>query len=155
MRSFIICLMIVFAAGMAQAQSRQLADIEDCDWRSSLDAIVEPWEAHTARFANGEVRVVMIDAIEPAAAALYLVVISPPYAELGQRSCKVIGYKGAGFSGIDFSSLTSTYDQSAGLQFSIDVKVPNEDLILFLDAQLYFGLDQRVGPYDPQIELSQ
>ena len=39
-----------------------------CDWPARADAIVEPWSQNTRTFANGDVRLALLDTIEPAAA---------------------------------------------------------------------------------------
>lgn len=94
--------------------------VSDCDWRARADAVVEPWEAHTRTYANGAIRVALLDTIEPGAAALNLLVLSPPYDELGGRQCKVVGFEdGLGFAGLDFSQLGATYDPATGLTVSL------------------------------------
>ncbi|MDJ0825552.1 MAG: hypothetical protein QNJ16_08625 [Rhodobacter sp.] len=89
-----------------------------CDgWQGSAQNIVEPWDQHTRQFANGEVRVALLDTIEPAAGAFYLLVLSPPYDELGGRTCAVVaeGEGGIGFAGLDFQRLEAAYDPAQGL----------------------------------------
>jgi len=101
--------------GLAVAQT-----VEPCDWRARADAIPEPWEDHTRTFSDGEVRVAVLDVIEPAAGAIYLMIIHPPRMELGERHCSLIGFDhGFGFSGLYFSTLTSSYDPAQGLTFSV------------------------------------
>ncbi|CAN0606350.1 unnamed protein product, partial [Ectocarpus sp. 12 AP-2014] len=66
--------------------------VGDCDWRASAQALVEPWDApeNTRTFANGDVRLAIIDTIEPAAGAFHLIILSPPYDEVGGRQCQVV-----------------------------------------------------------------
>lgn len=100
-----------------------------CDWQARADTIVEPWEDNSATFANGAVRVALLDTIEPAAAAAYLLVIHPPVDEIGGRTCTVIGLDdGLGYAAIFFSDLTASYDPAVGLT----LKVP---AIIYLPEQ--------------------
>ena len=109
---------VVLAALFATPASAQVA--EECDWVASARAIVEPWEANTKTFSNGKVRLALLDTVEPAAGALHILVLSPPFGETGERQCRVISMsKGIGFAGIDFKQLDASYDPSTGLTFSV------------------------------------
>lgn len=95
--------------------------VEDCDWRASLHAMAEPWEDNTRTFANGNVRLAVTDTIEPAAGAFHLVILSPPYDELGGRQCAVVSSNGSiGFSGLTLNNMTSAYDPAIGLTFTLE-----------------------------------
>lgn len=91
----------------------------DCDWQASAQFIAEPWEQNTRTFANGEVRVTLIDTVEPAAAWAYLMIVSPPRDELGFRQCKLVSNGGSGFSRLDFAGMDAEYDPARGLTFFI------------------------------------
>ncbi len=42
--------------------------VGDCDtWQTSARNLAEPWEANSRTFANGDIRVALLDTIEPAA----------------------------------------------------------------------------------------
>ena len=62
-RLVFVLLLVLASAAHASAQS-----VEDCDWRASAQALIEPWEDNTRTFANGDVRLAVTDTIEPAAA---------------------------------------------------------------------------------------
>ena len=110
--------LVGFWAGAVFAQT-----VADCDWRARADAIVEPWQANTRSYANGDVRVALLDAIEPAAGALHLLVISPPRDELGARQCRVVSLDGSmGFAGMLFEDGAASYDPAQGLLLSYDVQ---------------------------------
>ncbi|QIR84152.1 hypothetical protein [Paracoccus sp. AK26] len=96
------------------AQSQQV-EVTPCGDGPRVDTIAEPWEQNTATYANGEVRLALLDMVEPAGGAWKLVVISPPRDELGLRQCRVIGANGIGFYGLDFASRRATYDSQQGL----------------------------------------
>ena len=121
-------------------------EVSDCDWRARLDAIPEPWEAHTRTFANGNVRLTVTDTIEPAAGAFHLVLVSPPWDELGGRQCKVISLGGGvGFSGVFFGALSAGYDPAIGLMWDLPVQVYDGATGGFGNAMLSFTLNQSTG----------
>lgn len=96
--------------------------VMDCEWQASASAIVEPWAQNTRTFSDGKTRLAMLDTVEPAAGWAYLLILSPPYSELGDRQCKLIGTGGMGFSGMDFSGLQADYDPAQGLIFTLPVQ---------------------------------
>ena len=54
------------AAGLALSAPAAAQSLSDCDWRASAWLLAEPWEANSRTFANGDVRIALIDAIEQA-----------------------------------------------------------------------------------------
>jgi hypothetical protein len=115
---FILSLCIAACAAPAMAQ-----EVMPCDWQSSARNVVEPWEDNSRTFANGDVRLINFDTIEPAVGFAYLMILSPPYDELGDRQCAVIGAEsGVGFAGLDFDSLEAGYDPAVGLVFDLVVR---------------------------------
>lgn len=97
--------------------------VGDCDWRASAQALVEPWDApeNTRTFANGDVRLAIIDTIEPAAGAFHLIILSPPYDEVGGRQCQVVSANSSvGFTGLTLDGMTSAYDPAIGLTFTLE-----------------------------------
>ncbi|MEN8842167.1 MAG: hypothetical protein ABF254_11645 [Octadecabacter sp.] len=91
-----------------------------CDWEAHVDNIAEPWEDNIATFANGAVRVALLDTIEPAAASYYLLVLHPPTNEMGVRVCTSIGLdEGLGYAAMFFSELEASYDPETGLTLQI------------------------------------
>lgn len=138
MRALIMCAMTL--ASPVAAQQAQF-----CDWIARADGIVEPWEEHTRSFANGEVRLALLDVIEPSAGALHLLILSPPYGELGERQCMTLGVsESIGFSGVDFATLEATYDPAEGLVFRLPVEVSDGTGILNSHL-LRFSLNQATG----------
>ena len=109
------CLTILAPASGATAQT-----IAECDWRASARNLVEPWEENSRTFANGAVRLALLDTVEPAAAAMHLLVISPPYGETGEAQCRVISFEQSlGFTALYLQQLTVSYDPSIGLSFAL------------------------------------
>ncbi len=113
MRKFILAAALVIAPHIVQAQ-----EVGDCDWRASARNIAEPWADNSRLFSNGKVRVALLDTLEPAAGAFHLMIISPPYDELGQPQCRVVSRLGTiGFAGLNFNELEAGYDPATGLTF--------------------------------------
>ncbi len=147
MRSLAVC--AALAASPLTAQS-----VNPCDWQASAQALVEPWENNTRMFANGEVRLAALDTIEPAIASAYLLVLSPPRAELGERQCRVIGFtKQMGFAAIDFHALTSDYDPAIGLIFDIPVRIVDAETSFSNSAILSLTLNQSTGAMTTSMAL--
>ena len=109
------------AAGLALATSgADAVEVTDCENLGSPDAIIEPWEDNTRTFSNGKIRIAALDLIEPAAGAAWLMVLSPPYDELGARQCRMIGFApGTGFAGIYFKEISADYDPAKGLTLNV------------------------------------
>ncbi|GAA6209074.1 hypothetical protein NBRC116601_23670 [Cognatishimia sp. WU-CL00825] len=127
-------------------------EVVDCDWHARADAIVEPWEVNTRRFAGGDVRLALLDTIEPAAGAFHILVLSPPYDELGGRQCKTIGVSaGVGFSGAGFETLTARYDPAVGLSFAMEVTTYDPEYE-FLSGTLIITLNQATGAIEAMLE---
>ena len=82
--------------------------------------------------------------IEPAAGAYHILMVSPPYDELGARQCMTLGLSnGIGFSGVDWATLDAGYDPSVGLIWFIAVQVMGADGPALRTLQ--FTLNQSTG----------
>lgn len=129
--------------------------VEDCDWRASLHALVEPWDApqNTRTFANGDVRLAITDVIEPAAGAFHLVILSPPYDELGGRQCQVVSASGSvGFSGLTLEAMISDYDSAIGLIFAMQAGAYDPKFGATLPMTLRVTLNQATGEIQADLE---
>jgi len=127
----------------------------DCDdWKSSGAKIVEPWDTHSRTLANGNVRVALMDMIEPAAAAFYLLVLSPPYDELGVRSCELVGEGdgGHGFHVLHVDQMTSSYDATTGLSLRIPGMTYDANVDEFVAAMLRVSINQATGDVSAKYE---
>lgn len=133
-----------FFLGLFLATPLAAQQVQDCDWIARADAIVEPWEDHTTTFANGNVRLALMDVTEPAAGSYHILILSPPYDEIGNRQCKTLGAsENIGFSGVDWSSLDAGYDPAVGLTFGVDGRI--FDGSDFVPGWLRFTLNQATG----------
>lgn len=141
-----ILALFALLSGFAFAVPAWAQSVSDCDWRARADAVMEPWEENTRTFANGAVRLAVLDTIEPAAVPFHILVLSPPYGPVGDRQCKVISFdQGSGFGGVSFSDLTASYDPSTGLRFEIPVVVSLPDEDFSNPSTLIFTLNQATG----------
>lgn len=139
-----LALPLLLLPSLAGAQD-YVVSVLDCDWQASAWNIVEPWEANTRTFSEGKTRLAMLDTVEPAAGWAYVLVLSPPYSELGDRQCKLIGLNGMGFAGMNFAALTASYDPATGLSFTLPVDVYDFDSGMPAPATLGFTLNQATG----------
>lgn len=138
----LISLMFTMLVAMpAAAQTAQ-----PCDWQARADSIVEPWEDNSATFANGAVRVALLDTIEPASAAIYLLILHPPVDELGGRTCTIVGLDdGLGYAAIFFNDLEADYDPVAGLTFTVPAIIFLPEQSFQSTAQLAITVNQSTG----------
>ncbi|WP_281856327.1 hypothetical protein [Litoreibacter halocynthiae] len=121
-------------------------EVRPCDGLARVDAIGEPWAAHTQTFAGNRVRLVVIDTLEPAAAAFQLLVLSPPFDEVGGRQCMMVGSSGSlGFGGMTLEAMDSSYDPAKGLTWGVKVKTYNASTGGFDDKVLNVTLNQSTG----------
>jgi len=145
----LLAFFLMLSAGPIAAQQARL-----CDWQASAQALVEPWEENTRVFANGNVRVAAIDTVEPASGAAYLLVLSPPYSELGERQCRVVGWtEQLGFAGLSFEALSSDYDPAIGLILTLPVQVAAVGGGASRAGLLRITLNQSTGVMTTEIEL--
>ncbi|WP_425074168.1 hypothetical protein [Sagittula sp. S175] len=113
-------LLALLAAAPAFAQDGIAPTVTDCTgWQANAANIAEPWEENTRTFANGNVRLTLIDTVEPVGGWAWLMIQSPPYDELGLRQCRMIGNWNSGFSRLDFNELFADYNPEDGLIFDI------------------------------------
>jgi hypothetical protein len=119
--------------------------VSDCDCKAGADNIVEPWAENTRTFAQGNVRLALLDTIEPALGWAHLLVLSPPYNEVGGRQCKVVGVETYGFAGMLFDQLTSRYDPATGLTFTVPVQTYVDGVEDFAWLTLSVTLNQATG----------
>ena len=150
MPKFLTLLFLLFAEPLpAQA-------IIDCtSWQASARNIPEPWEQHTRTFANGDIRVALLDTIEPAAGAFYLMVITPPYDELGSKTCWIVADQdgGIGFAGLEFQQIGASYDPASGLTLRMPASLYAPSTGGFDPAILAVTINQATGDVIPRFEI--
>ncbi|MDB6182167.1 hypothetical protein [Paracoccus fistulariae] len=146
MRALFPLLALVAAPSFAQS-------VGECgDWSLARN-LPEPWEENSATYANGQVRLALLDTLEPAATAMHLMILSPPLDELGDRQCKTVSLAAApdqggwpaGFMAIDFAARQADYDPQNGLQITLPVRVFNPDLPQGDRGALDITINQQTG----------
>ncbi|MDX1782083.1 MAG: hypothetical protein R3256_12280 [Thalassovita sp.] len=144
---------ILAAALIGLATGASAQSLLPCDWQASAANIMEPWREHSRTYANGDVRVAILDTVEPAAGSLYVLLLSPPRGDLGERQCRVIGVdEGIGFSRLRFDTLVSRYYPDIGLMFQMPVEIYSDDQDAFLPVTLTFSVNQATGEIGVEIE---
>ena len=82
------------------------------------------------------IRLVVLDTIEPAAGAFHLAILHPPRDELGSPMCsQVSASEGMGFGGMDIGPATASYDPARGLTVSLPVSVYDPDAAEFYSVK--------------------
>jgi len=117
-----------------------------CDWQADVLNIAEPWEANTATFADGDVRVAMLDVAEPASAAFYLLILHPPETVPGFRHCTVVGLDdGLGYADMTFSDLDAGYDPETGLTLTVPAGVHEPEQSSPTEVDILVSVNQSSG----------
>lgn len=120
--------------------------VQPCNDLASVLSVAEPWEANTRVFAKGEIRLVVLDTIEPAVGSFHLVILHPPRDELGGPMCSMVSANdGFGFSGMTLGAATATYDPARGLTVALPVGVYNADTADFDQGTLAVTINQSTG----------
>ena len=130
-------------------QAQQVTDCVTENGQNFLDstrAIVEPWEENTRTFSNGKVRLIYVDTDEPVYASAHLIILSPPYDEIGSRQCKIVSTQnGLGFASLTLDGMIVDYDPAIGLAFEITVGQYNFEAETVSKAILTVVVNQATG----------
>lgn len=149
MRHVIPALLLASLPHVSAAQ-----EVSACDTRANVDAIVEPWAQNSRTFANGDVRLALIDTIEPAAGAYFLLILHPPRTDLGERRCTLIGFDhGIGYATLGFSELEAGYAPVRGLTFSLPGRLYLPESGFTNSLILHATLNQATGEVSATHEL--
>jgi hypothetical protein len=99
------------------ANTAWAVQVRNCDATAHPGNIVEPWEQNAKAFYKGDVRIALLDTGEPACCSKHLLVLTPDAEDpTGGRSCHLVSdHDAAGFNGIDFARITTSYDAKKGL----------------------------------------
>ena len=87
-----------------------------------IRVLAEPWEDNTRVFANGDVRIAILDTWDPANFAVHLMVLFLPsdWIEAEGRECRIVSdNQGYGFHQIDLTDMGAGYDPARGLVLTI------------------------------------
>lgn len=140
MRCFVLLATLVAAPASAQS-------VTPCTTEADARHIVEPWEDHIRSFANGAVRIAMLDSGDLSAGSLRVLVLTPPYdGPDGARYCHLIGWtEEVGFATLRFGSMIPTYDPSTGLSLAVPARFYDPDLDISNAGLLQITVNQATG----------
>lgn len=113
----LVCTVLAGAAGAAP-----IATIP-CDetYISSAENLMMPPSESIRTYAEGAVRLMWLDVMEPACCSSYLMVVQPNPEGIGEI-CRIVTPSGdAGFGGIDLPGTEGFYDAETGLTLQIPV----------------------------------
>jgi hypothetical protein len=113
------------AAALLLVPPAQAQTLAECDWVASPANLVEPWEGTSRTFANGAIRIALLDTGEPACCFAHLLILSPS-GEVegpGYRACHVLSDtgQGLGFAEVDLAGIVASYDPARGLRLDVPV----------------------------------
>jgi hypothetical protein len=147
MKAFVFAVMMGFLPLAVTAQ-----EIGECDWRAAAQAIAEPWEANTRTFANGDIRLTIMDVMEPAAGPVHLMILSPPF-EDGGRQCRVMSLQDTmGFANLTLEGAKAAYDPAIGLSVTLRARRWLPDTDSYTDATLTVMINQTTGTITGQLD---
>ncbi len=135
---------LFFALVLPSLASAQV--VTDCEpTLAQARSIAEPWEDNTLMLAGGDVRLAIIDAIEPGAVPYHLMVLTPPFDELGARLCWVVSYSadGFGFSSLTLEGLVKETDSDGRLVLTLQAGRYNDSTGVTDPAVLHLLIDPR------------
>lgn len=139
------------AAALATAAPAAWAQvILDCDARASAANLVEPWPENTRSYAEGAIRLALLeDATAPACCRRRLLVLAPAGNGTTGRQCLVVAPdEERGFRDIDIGGVAASYSPQLGLELSVPVWLHREgtsaDAPAFADRMLLL-IDQARG----------
>lgn len=126
MRSFLLLTVLLGFCGSANAQIVQDCYSENANnTLTDIRVIPEPWEANTRTFANGDVRLTLLDMWDPANYAVRLMItyVDPERHESEGRACVIISDTDQyGFQNMSLLDMAAGYDPTTGLTFSIETE---------------------------------
>ena len=127
-------LLIAALSGFSTSAYGQV--VNDCysetadSYLTDIRVIPEPWEINTRTFANGDVRLVLLDTWDPANYAVHLMVtyVDPSRHESEGRACVIVSdNEGLGFENMSLLDMGASYDPAKGLTFSIEAERHDPD----------------------------
>ena len=122
---FIAAALLAAAAAASAPASAQV--VGECEGFVANARNVD-WTQPSRTYGNGDIRLVVLDTEEPAAAAFHLMVLFPDR-EVGFQDCRIasLAAQGGGYAGIDLGAAIATYDPATGLTVELPVVVLDGD----------------------------
>ena len=94
-------------------------------YRASAEAVAEPWEENTRSFAEGKVRIAVMDTGEPAYGAYYLMVMYWPGGDGALRICDLVSQGEVGFVGMTLNGMEAGHKAGLGLVLKVPTSFYN------------------------------
>lgn len=131
MKAFCLGLLALLAA-TAPASAVSVVDCNRDLATAGARNLAEPWAKTTRTFANGAIRVALIDTGgEPVCCSMHLLILSPDNSQVegeGARVCHLVNDEGLrGFVSIDFAALSARYDAGKGLLITVPYALYNNE----------------------------
>ncbi len=120
----ILILSLLGVAANAQ-QVQPCFEKDSIPYRASALAIAEPWEENTRSFADGQVRIAVMDTGEPAFGAYYLMVMYGSGNESELRACDLVSQGELGFVGMTLNGMEAGYKAGLGLVLQVPTSFYN------------------------------
>ena len=117
---FAISLLALSASPLAAQQVHNCFDAATPTYPLAAEAIAEPWEENTRRFANGQLRISIMDTYEPALGAFGLLIFFEPLSESPEpRACVLVSNGSIGFVDMTLVGLEAEEIPDIGMVFSL------------------------------------
>lgn len=141
---------LVILLSMLLAGPTLAAEVQECTPEIvDVGHTPEPWETHSRSFANGAVRIAVLDSVALAVGAFYLLVSidsDDPW-----RQCHVVADQGSGFAALSLYAMQSAYDPASGLRSSMDVQQFNVEMARPEPAVLNVLINQTNGTVTAEV----
>jgi hypothetical protein len=145
---------LMLALGLLSPMPLAAQTMADCDdWRSSAAGIAEPWESNTKVFADGSMRLAIMDVGEPVMGSYRLLILTTTTEEPIERLCTVMSFDGdLGFAGLSFDGASDSTDPQTGLDIKIPAKRWIEATDTYMDAVLTVTVNAATGDVSGKLE---
>ena len=109
-------------------------------YRATAEAVAEPWEENTRSFADGKVRIAVMDTGEPAYGAYYLMIMYWAGGEM--RTCELVSQGDVGFVGMTLNGMEASYKAGLGLVLKVPTSFYNPVEDAFEDGAIEVLIDR-------------
>lgn len=122
---FLIMVLMVAAFGARAQQVTPCIQDQKINDLSRMQIVAEPWGENTRVFAEGAVRLVVLNTGEPAFASYHLLVMFWGGNDFGmvEHFCQITSLSRLGFYDVTLASMESRYDPSLGLVLTVPVSL--------------------------------
>lgn len=143
MKTAYLALVATLAATPLAAQS-----LRDCDtFEANARNTYGPYEETIREFANGAIRVIALDAVEPASGSFHVMVTYPHPEDPWQQCALISNQDNIGFGWLNMAETDASYDPATGL--TVTVPVENVSGVASWDQLLTITVNQATGTVTP------